>query len=271
MDAAAHEHGVSANGGYYLSPELYDAIYADVVADVAPHLALVRAAGGPALELCCGNGRLLLPTLEAGVACDGLDLDPRMLASLNEKLAARGLHTSVVCGDMRDFSLPQRYALITIPFNSFLHNLTQADQLATLRCCRHHLASGGRLVITTFHPSAEKLLEWSGKESFSKELPWQGGRIRVWDRADDDRIEQVRHMTRRIEFADANGKVTRRATVTFDLRYIYKPEMELLLHVAGFPRWEARAAFTDYRDAGSLAGDRPLREGDNIAWTAWGH
>ena len=262
---------MSAADTYYLSPDLYDAVYSDVVADVAPHLALVRAAGGPALEVCCGNGRLLVPTLEAGLACDGLDFDPAMLASLKAKLDARGLRTGMVNGDMRDFSLPARYALIVIPFNSFLHNLTQADQLATLRCCRHHLAPGGRLVIMAFHPSAEKLLEWSGEEKFLKELPCEGGRLRVWDRADDDRVEQIRRMSRRLEFSDAEGRVSRRETVKFDLRYIYKPEMELLLHVAGFARWHARPAFAEYRDAGSLAGDRPLREGDNVAWTAWAH
>lgn len=261
----------SGGGAYYLDPELYDAIYADVVADVAPHVALVRGAGGAALELCCGNGRLLIPALEAGLACDGLDHDPNMLANLQGKLAARGLRTSVLQADMRDFSLPQRYALIVIPFNSFLHNLTQADQLATLRCCRHHLAAGGRLVIIAFHPSAEKLLEWSAGEKFLKALPWQGGLVRIWDRAEDDRVEQIRRMSRRIEFTDAAGEVTRQVRVQFDLRYIYKPEMELLLHVAGFSRHEARPAFADYRDASSLAGDRALREGDNIAWTAWGH
>lgn len=259
-----------SGSGYYLDPELYDAMYSDVVADIAPHVQRLRAAGGPALEVCCGNGRLLLPTLEAGVACDGLDLDEHMLASLQRKLAARGLRTTVVRGDMRDFSLSQRYALVVIPFNSFLHNLTQHDQLATLRCCRRHLAPGGRLVIIAFHPSAEKLLQWSGAEKFLKELPWQDGHIRVWDRADDDRVEQIRRMTRRVEFTDARAQVTRRVEVKFDLRYIYKPEMELLLHVAGFPRWEARAEFADYQDAASIAGDRPLREGDNIAWTAWG-
>jgi SAM-dependent methyltransferase len=259
-----------SGSGYYLDPELYDAIYSDVVADIAPHVRRLRGAGGPALEVCCGNGRLLLPTLEAGVACDGLDLDEHMLASLHRKLAARGLRTTVVRGDMRDFSLPQRYALVVIPFNSFLHNLTQRDQLATLGCCRRALAPGGRLVIVVFHPSAEKLLEWSGVERFLKELPWQDGRVRIWDRADDDRVEQLRRMTRRVEFSDAEGRVTRRAQVNFDLRYIYKPEMELLLHVAGFGRFEARPELADYRDPASVAGERALREGDNIAWTAWG-
>src|SRR5207249_6888186 len=96
---------------------LYDIVYSDFVADVAPHVALVRGAGGPAIEVGCGNGRLLLPTLEARLACDGLDFSLDMLASLREKLAARKLTTNVILADMRDFSLPSRYALIVIPFN----------------------------------------------------------------------------------------------------------------------------------------------------------
>ena len=260
----------SVSGGpYYLDPELYDAVYADVVADIAPHVELVRGAGGLALEVCCGNGRLLIPTLEAGLACDGLDYDGNMLADLVEKLTARHLESHVLYGDMRDFELQSRYALIVVGFNSFLHNLTQEHQLATLRCCKRHLAPGGRLVITAFHPSAEKLLQWSGKEMFLKELPHEDGRLRVYDRADDNRIEQIRRMTRRIEFLDAADVVVRQATVSFSLRYIYKPEMELLLRVAGFARWQARPAFADYTDPASLADQRPLREGDNIAWTAW--
>lgn len=255
---------------YYLDPDLYDAVYADVVADIEPHVALMRDAGGLALELACGNGRLLIPTLAAGVACDGMDLDPRMLESLRAKLAARGLRANVMLGDMRDFSLPQRYSLIAIGFNSFLHNLTQADQLATLRCCRHHLSPGGRLVITAFHPSAAKLIEWAGPEKLVKDLPFADGRVKVWDHADDDRVDQIRSMTRRIEFSAASGAVTRRETVKFSLRYVYKPEMELLLHVAGFSGWEVRPAFSSYMDKGSVAsGDRPIQEGDNLEWTAW--
>jgi len=264
----------SPDAGYYLDPALYDAIYSDVTADIAPHVAAMRAADGPALEVCCGNGRLLIPALEAGVSCEGLDIEEPMLAALRAKLAAKGLRATLHRADMRDFTLPMRYALIVIGFNSFLHNLTQADQLATLRCCRQHLESGGRLQLTAFQPSAEKLLQWSGKESLMKDLAWQGRRYRVHDLANDDRVEQLRRMTRRIEILE-DDRLVEELTLTFDLRYIYKPEMELLLRVAGFSRWEARAAFGSYTDPGSgYAADRGddervIREGDILLWTAW--
>ena len=258
------------DGAYYLDPELYDVVYGDIVADIEPYLALLRGAASPALEVCCGNGRLLVLVRAAGIACDGLDLDPRMLAQLREKLAARSLTATLYEADMRDFSLPGRYALITIPFNSFLHNLTQADQLRTLRCCRHHLASGGRLVMNVFQPSLAKLLQ-GGDEVLFKQVPRAGGTVKIWDRTVDDHAEQLRQVHRRVEFLDAAGARTREEQVSFSLRYIFKPEMELLLHVAGFPRWEARPLFTDHAGpaSGSLTLDRPVREGDVVQWSAW--
>jgi len=257
-------------GDYYLDPELYDVVYADIVADIEPYVALLRGAGGPALEVACGNGRLLVPVREAGIACDGLDLDARMLADLRQRLAARSLTSTLYQADMRDFSLPNRYALITIAFNSFLHNLTQADQLQTLRCCRHHLDPGGRLAMNVFQPDLGRLTVGSEEHLF-KEVYLTGGTVKIWDRADDDHVEQRRHVRRRIEFLDAAGHPTREERVEFDLRYIYKPEMELLLHVAGFSRWSARPLFTDHAatSTGTAPLERPVREGDIVQWTAW--
>lgn len=259
-----------SEGNYYITPELYDVVYADIVADIEPYLALLRSAGGPALEVCCGNGRLLVPVRAAGIACDGLDLDARMLANLREKLAARSLSATLHQADMRDFSLPKRYVLIAIPFNSFLHNLTQADQLKTLRCCRHHLDAGGRLVMNLFQPSLERLVQ-GGEEQLFKEIARGGGVVKIWDRTEDDHVEQRRHVTRRIEFLDG-GNVRREKRVQFELRYVHKPEMELLLHVAGFSRWQARPLFTDHAatsPGAASALDRPVREGDIVQWTAW--
>lgn len=266
--------------GYYLAPADYDAVYSDYVLDVPVLVAAARAAGGALLEVCCGNGRVLVPMAAAGVDAAGLDRDEAMLADARRKLEARGLHAALHRGDMRDFTLPRRFRTVLIAFNSFLHNLTQADQLATLRCCRQHLEPGGRLLLAAFHPSLAKLMEWSGVEAPAKDIPNPaGGRVRYHDRATDDRIEQIRHMTRRVEFTDDAGNVQRTLTTTFDLRYVWKPEMELLLRVAGFPRWEARPLpgsqpLPDAAAAGGAAAAAPaaapaLREGDTLLWTAW--
>ena len=258
------------SGDYTDDPALYSIVYDDVRADIGPLVALMKDADGPVLEVCCGNGRVLLPALSAGVDVDGLDHSEPMLADLRGKLAARGLSAGTFAGDMRGFELPRRYALVVIAFNSFLHNLAQADQLATLRSCRAHLAPGGRLALVTFHPAADKLIEWAAGEKAVKDIdnPTGPGRVRVFDRTVDDRIEQVRDVVRRIEFVDGAGTITRTEHWRFQIRYVFKPEMELLLRTAGFGRWGLRALETGAGGHAEFV-DRPAREGDTLLWTAW--
>jgi SAM-dependent methyltransferase len=261
---------VKTDHPYYADSALYDAVHSDVTADVPLFVALARAAVGPVLEVCCGNGRLLLPIAAAGVEIDGLDASHAMLEGLREKLAARGLAAGVHEGDMRSFELPRRYSLVFIPFNSFLHNLTQDDQLATLRSCRAHLAAGGRLMVQMFHPAADKLIEWAADEKHVKEIPnvTAPGRVRVIDHADDDRVEQVRHVHRRLEFTDDAGRLLSTKQLEFTLRYVFKPEMELLLRTAGYTGWTVQPL--DVRDDGGLSpSDRAPIEGDGLLWTAW--
>ena len=49
-------------------------------------LELAREAGGPSLELGCGNGRLLIPLAHGGVAVTGLDRSGAMLAEARRAL-----------------------------------------------------------------------------------------------------------------------------------------------------------------------------------------
>ncbi len=257
-----------AEATYTANPKLYDDVYAEFVGDLPHVIALMKSAQGRVLEVCCGNGRILAPALEAGVDVDGLDLSAAMLEDARRKLAARGRETRLFHADMRDFSLADRYALIVIAFNSFMHNLTQADQLATLECCRRHLAPGGRLAIVAFHPSAPILIRFGSGEEIPTETRHGDGRLVYWDLAIQDRVEQVQTVNRRVQYFDAAGRLEREERASFRMRYVYKPEMELLLRVAGFARWETRAWFRSYVDVAPPLERAPI-EGDHLLYTAW--
>jgi SAM-dependent methyltransferase len=253
---------------YYCPPDLYDVIYSDIRDDIPFWVGETGEARGPVLELCCGTGRVLIPCLEAGVDIDGLDLTDAMIEALRARLAARGLSADVALGDMRDFTRPRTYALITIPFNSFLHNPTQADQLATLRCCREHLAPGGRLMLNIFHPSSARLAELDGLPRLIKTVPHPaGGSARVIDAGRCDPVAQHIAITRTIELLDDAARVTATRETAFELRYVWKPEMELLLALAGFRRFavEARTGYTK-----GFAPKPVLEDGDQLVWTAGG-
>ncbi len=252
---------------YYCAPELYDLIYSDIRDDIPFWVAEAKGSPGPVLELCCGTGRVLVPCLEAGARVEGLDITRSMVDHCRAKLAGRKLEASVDLGDMRDFEGPGRYALITIPFNSFLHNLTQADQLATLARCHAQLAPGGRLTINIFCPHSARLAEHDGTPRHIKTLPHpEGGNVRVTDTGRCDPLEQRISVMRQVEVLDPAGRVREAHDLSFELRYVWKPEMELLLTAAGFGRFavESRTGYTQ-----GFAPKPVLEEGDQTVWTAW--
>jgi SAM-dependent methyltransferase len=254
---------------YVTSPELYDRVYAGFVADIAFHRREAQAARGPTLEVCCGSGRILIPLREAGVPIEGLDFDAPMLEQCRRKLAERGLSAPLHAGDMRAFSLPGRYAYVYIPFNSFLHNDTQEDQLATLRCCREHLAPGGQLTIVVYHPSVQMLADFDGSEKLWKEVPEAGGRrLRIYNAVHVDRVAQQQRTERRVDEVDPSGAVAATHRYSFRLRYVWTPEMGLLLRTAGFARWEAVCPFTAW-DGEPFDPPKPPQEGTVIAYRAW--
>jgi len=246
---------------YWCPPDVYDAIYSDITDDIPFWVAQAKGASGRVLELCCGTGRILIPCLEAGVQVEGLDGSGAMLDHLRSKLFAAGLEAEVANGDMRDFTRRHRYALIFIAFNSFHHNLTAGDQLTTLRCCREHLEPNGRLMLNVFHPKASKLVQHDGVPRVFKTVPHPaGGTARVTDAGRCDPVEQHVWMTRKVERLDPAGRVTETYDLSFEVRYVYKPEMELLLTLAGFQRFQVQ---------GGYAGERKPEEGDHLVWTAW--
>lgn len=248
--------GLSPNA--YEEPELYDLVYAWYRDDIDFYVSRARAAGGPVLEAACGTGRILLPTAQAGADIDGFDLNPRMLDGLRRKAAALGVAPRVREGDMRDFTMPRRYALITVPFRAFMHLMESEDQIRALRCMREHLEPGGALILNLFYPALEMMAAREGRRLEDTKLMDPSGRrdVVLYSTTHYDRARQ--RLTTEREVLRAGGEVL--GHYAFSLRWTYRWEMELLLRAAGFPRWEVRGGF----DGRPLQTDR-----DEMVWTAW--
>lgn len=98
-------------------PELYDIVTpASFRGDAEWYRSKARQCGGPVLELGAGTGRITLGIAHDGVRVHALDTDPVMLERLTEKLAQQPPevreHVVVMVGDMRTFTLTERFALI---------------------------------------------------------------------------------------------------------------------------------------------------------------
>ena len=242
--------------------DVYDLVGKDVPYGLDFYVALARAARGRVLDIACGTGRILLPCLQAGVDIEGLDLFEPMLKTLRAKAADLGLSPRLHQADMSDFSLPSRFALMMIPFNAFIHNMTQEAQIRCLQLCREHLLPGGELTFDTFFPPLEFLSTPPNTRVLEGEFPHPqtGLPVRIYDTRSVDRVAQVFHSLNEIELLAADGSVLA-VHRTFDRsRFFFKHEMELLLRVAGFARWEI---FGDFDR-------RPLTcENDAMIVSAW--
>jgi hypothetical protein len=185
-----------------------------------------------------------------------------MLKTLRAKAAALGLSPRLHQADMSDFSLPRRFGLAMIPFNAFIHNMTQDAQIRCLELCRQHLLPGGRLVFDTFFPSLEIIGVPENTRVLEGELPHPetGLPMRMYDTRSFDRVAQEQHSLNELELLAADGSVHTVHRSECRSRYIFKQEMALLLRVAGFARWEI---YGDY-DRRPLTG-----ENDAMVVMAW--
>ena len=150
----SEEYGPSTYGDRIA--DVYDAWYSDPghaeLGEVARTVAFLKdlAGGGPALELGIGTGRVALPLQRAGVEVHGIDASEAMAAKLREKEG--GGRIPVTIGNFGEFSLPTRFRLIYVPFNTFFGLTTQEEQVACFRAIARHLTEDGVFAMEAFVP-----------------------------------------------------------------------------------------------------------------------
>ncbi len=113
------------------------------------------AAGGAALELGIGTGRIALPLSERGVAVHGIDLSPDMVAELQAKPGADAIGVTV--GDFASTRVDGSFRLAYLVYNTIENLTTQDEQVACFRNVAAHLDPGGCFVIEVEVPQIRRL------------------------------------------------------------------------------------------------------------------
>lgn len=196
--------------------------------DVPFYLGLARRAKGPALELCCGTGRLTLPLLKAGIDVTGVDFTPSMLAGARAKAPEhRGRFLK---GDMRKVRLGRKFGLVFIPFNSLQNTYTIADVERVFATVKAHLKPGGIFAFDIFNPDLGFMVrgEKPRKADIRFRLP-DGRKVEIDEVARYDAARQVNRVTW-THHVGAARPVARK----LDMRCFYPLEMEALLKYNGF-------------------------------------
>lgn len=188
------------------------------------------AAGGAALELAVGTGRVAVPLADRGVPVTGIELSEAMVAQLRTKADAARL--PVVVGDMAHVRVPGRFSLVYLVFNTISNLLDQSEQVACFANAAAHLRPGGRFVVELGVPDLQRLPVDRTATVFTMEE----GRVGL-DTYDVVAQHLVSHHFR-------FGAGTEASLFRSRHRYVWPAELDLMARLAGFELEERTADWT---------------------------
>lgn len=223
----------------------YDADMGSFTDDLSLYRELARRSDGPILDAMCGTGRVVVPLAQAGFQTVGLDIAPAMVAAVERKIAERQLdrRLRVVEGDVRAFELPERFGLVLVPLNSFMHLETVADQLQALRSIQRHLLPNGLLVLDLFNPDPRELMSDQGVLVYEHTFTSDTGRpVQKYVVRRTDWAAQRQSVEFIYDELAADGRVTRQV-MPFVMRWLYRFEVQHLLAYVGL---SVEAVYGDY-------------------------
>jgi len=181
-------------------------------------------AGGGALELAIGTGRIAVPLAARGVRVAGIDLSPDMVAELRKKTD----EISVAVGDMTMTRVDGTFSLAYIVYNSIFNLRTQEQQVACFENASAHLGPGGTFVVEIMVPELQR-------------LPL-GDTFLLFDATPDhvgfDEYDLVTQGLTSHHYNPASGDYS-----TFPGRYLWPSELDLMARLAGM---ELRERWADW-------------------------
>jgi SAM-dependent methyltransferase len=209
--------------------DLYDtsegAEFAPAVVDRTVQFLADAAAGGDALELAIGTGRIALPLSRAGVRVCGIDISPDMVSQLKAKPGGDAIDVTI--GDNASAKVEGQFSLVYIVFNSISNSNSQDEQVAIFCNAAAHLAPGGCFVVELWIPDIQRLPPGETTRAFELNPSHLG-----FDTLDVATQQGASHHY----YIDGD----RISHIDFPFRYIWPGELDLMARIAGLrlrERW----------------------------------
>lgn len=209
---------------------------------------------GKCLEIGCGTGIKLIKMLQNGINIFGFDISREMLEILEEKadqLKILDIAKRISKQNMVDFNYPCKFDAVIIPNRSFLHNVSQTEQIRTLKNIYNHLTDSGKLMLNFFQPKPavliQKMDQFEHFADFSN--PLTSELISLYYKENKDILKQITNIEWKFQTSNEEH------LTNMKVKWIYKSEFELLLKLTGF---ETIEVFGDFDKNKVLADSREL-------------
>ena len=231
---------VAGTEDFYLDADYYDYEFKSRKSDVDWYVEHYVNASGGVLELGVGSGRIAIPAVRKGARVTGIDLSETMIEQAKKtrmrlaraKQGALSLHQ----GDMRNFALEERFELIAIPFNAFMHLYTLEDVDACLSCVHRHLSSGGTLILDVLIPDLDYLTRSPFKryEGITFHHPSFKEKYRYSEQSAYDPLTQINQMWFYYDRVDPQGTGPDSFCIQLSHRCFFPQELRRTLDYHGF-------------------------------------
>lgn len=207
---------------------------------------IIERHAGPALDVGCGTGRLLIPYLLAGLEVDGIDPSADMLAICSSLAAERGLTPQLYQQEMQHLDLARSYHTIFIPCGTIQLVVDRSQAFEALRRLHAHLVPGGVLVLTVYNRWREMEDEQEGHWTCyaRHRLPdgtvlYKHVRVRGRNLLEQTLAYEVRY--RRLQ----QRRIIEEQRCEAPERWYFKHELELMLELTGFRTIHVTGDYTD--------------------------
>ncbi len=210
---------IAAN--YDLAPNIFD----PAVVNPAVSFLADLAAGGSALELGIGTGRIALPLSQRGVRVHGIELSPAMVAQLQAKPGAEDIKVTI--GDFATAQVEGTSRLAYLVYNTITNLTTQDEQVECFCNVARHLEPGGLFVIELEVPPLQRLPPGETVRAFTVDPPHLG-----FDEID---VATQHGVSYHYWVANSKGGVH-----SMPYRFVWPSELDLMARIAGMnllERW----------------------------------
>jgi SAM-dependent methyltransferase len=228
------------------------------------------AAGQPALDAGCGNGRLLLPWLRAGFDVDGCDVSADMIALCRAQAEAEGLNPTLWAQPLHELEPPRLYRTVVV-CGAFGLGTTRTQDEEAIRRLYAVLEPGGTLLLDNEVPysSARRWIRGTREGRAELPRPWgaepdrrlapDGCEYSLWSRMlEVDPLDQSMRLEMRIE-KRRDGELVAEDEHPLSMRMWFRDELVLMLRTAGFSEVTVR---------GGYKGDEPRPDHDFLVFSA---
>lgn len=194
------------------------------------------AGNGKTLELAIGTGRVALPLAARGVAIQGIDASPEMVAQLRKKPGGDAIPVAI--GDMADVAVDGAFDFVFLIYNTLFNLTSQEAQVHCFANVARRLNAGGRFLVEAFVPDVARFKDGQSLRTVDLDV----GAVTL-EAARHDPVTQVVEY-QYIRFAKDGVRLT-----PLPMRYAWPAEIDLMARLAGLERehrwggWE-REPFT---------------------------